>query len=185
MDKQKILSSKKVFSAKLFDVNELEIEFPNGKRVTHHVVERRPVVYIFPLTRKYELYFAAEYNYNTDDIVMQTPAGFIEEGENALQAAKRELEEETGILARHWEALPTLEYAKSSLNAKAYLYVATVLEIAMAKPEETENIKIVKMPLKEAVKKVLNGEIRKAAVVAGILLLDKLKFEGKLKVTNI
>lgn len=183
MDKQKILSSKKVFSAKLFDVYELEIEFPNGKKAIHHVVERRPVVYIFPLIKKitkYELYFAAEYSYNTGEIVMQTPAGYIEDSENALQAAKRELEEETGIIAKHWEALPTLEFAKSSLKAKAYLYIATDLEVAVAHPEETENIRIMKMNLKDAVKKVMSGEIRKAAVVAGILMLDKLRLEGKL-----
>jgi len=180
MDKQKIISSKKVFKAKLFDVNEIEVQFPNGKKAIHHVVERKPIVCIFPLTTKYELYFATEYSYNTDEIVLQTPAGYIEEGENPLQAAKRELEEETGIIAGQWEEFAELEYAKSSLKAKAYLFIAKNLEVAIPKPEETENIKVIKLPLKEVVQKVLNGQIRKAAVVAGILMLDKLKSEKRL-----
>lgn len=179
MDKQKILSSKKVFSAKLFNVRELDIVFPNGTKATHHLVERRPAVYIFPITKKYELYLAREYSYVTEEDVLQI-AGFVEEGENPLQAARRELQEETGITAQYWELIAQLQLAKSSLNAPVYLYVAKELEVGVAHPEETENIKMVKLPLKEAVAKVLNGEINKAAVVAGILLLDKLKSEKRL-----
>jgi len=174
--KQKILSSKKVFDkAKFFYVNELEIEFPNGIRAIHHVVERKPVVYIFPIINAYEIYFVKEYSYVTKETVLKVPAGFIEEEENALQAAKRELREETGITATQWEMFSQLDLAKTSLHAKAYLFVAKGLEFQLASPEETEDIEILKIPLREAVQKVLNGEIRQAAVVAGILMIAKLK----------
>ncbi|HEX7041626.1 MAG TPA: NUDIX hydrolase [Patescibacteria group bacterium] len=177
---QKILSSKTILKAHLFHVNELQIGLPNGKSVTHHVVEKKPVVFIFPITPKYELYFATEYSYNTQEIVMQVPAGTIEDGENPLQAAQRELKEETGIIAGQWEEFSRLELAKSSLNATVYLFLAKDLEMKKANPEETEDINVIKMPLIEAVNKVLTGEIRKAPVVAGILLLDKLKQQKRL-----
>ncbi|HXS15275.1 MAG TPA: NUDIX hydrolase [Candidatus Saccharimonadales bacterium] len=177
--KQKILSSKKVFQAHLFHVNELEIELSSGERMTHHVVERRPAVYIFPMTPKYELYIGREYSYNTDEFVLQI-AGFIEEGENPLQAAKRELKEETGILAGQWEEFSRLSLAKSSLKAPVYLFLARDLEVSTPEQEVSEDISIMKIPLAEAVEKVMTGEISKAAVVAGILWLDKLKREKRL-----
>jgi len=176
----KILSSKKVFSATLFHINELKVEFPNGTKATHHVVERRPCVYIFPLTPKYELYFVKEYNYSTNDFEIKPPAGFMEEGENPLQAAKRELREETGILAGQWEEFSRMKLAKSSLDATVYLFLARDLEIKKSQPDATEDIEVIKLSFPEAVQKVMDGEIRQAPVIAGILLLDKLRLQKRL-----
>lgn len=177
--KQKILSSKSILKAKWFSVNELTIQLSNGESVIHHVVERRPAVYIFPLTPKYELYMVKEYSYVTDEIVWQL-SGFVEKGENPLQAAKRELKEETGINAGQWEEFGRLSLAKSSLNAPVYLFLARELEVFSAQPEISEDLTTVKIPLAEAVEKVVQGEISKAPMVAGILLLDKLKREKRL-----
>ncbi len=177
---QRILASKTVLKTKLFTVDEVSVEFPNAIQATHHVVKRVPAVYIFPLTPQYELYLVREDSYITQDTVLQAPAGFIENNENPLQAAKRELREETGIIAGQWEEFAKLELAKSSLDAKTHLFLAKDLEIGVAIPEETENIEIIKIPLAEAVKKVMSGEIRKASVVAGILMLDRLKSEKRL-----
>ncbi|HSW96205.1 MAG TPA: NUDIX hydrolase [Candidatus Saccharimonadales bacterium] len=176
----KILSEKPVFNANLFAVIEKEIELQNGKKLIHHNVERHPTVLIFPITPNYELYLIKEYRYMLGKTVLEATAGFINPQENILAAAKRELKEETGIAAIQWEKLTTIEMASSVIHSQSHLFLAKELELGKAEPEEDEIIEVVKMPLEEAVKKVMTGEINSSSTIAGIMMLDKLKREKKL-----
>ncbi|HSW88026.1 MAG TPA: NUDIX hydrolase [Candidatus Saccharimonadales bacterium] len=180
MNDVKILSAKPVYHANLFDVIEKEIELRNGKKLTHYNVERHPTVSIFPITEKYEIYLIKEYRYLLGKTVLEAPAGFINPQENTLVAAKRELKEETGITAVQWEKLTSIEIASSVIRAQAHLFLAKELEIGKADPEEDEIIEVIKMPLDEAVNKVMTGEISSGSTIAGIMMLDKLKREKKL-----
>lgn len=176
----KILSSKPVFHASLFDVVEKELALPNGKKLTHQNVERHPTVTIFPITSKYEIYLIKEYRYLLKKISLEATAGFVNPQENTLMAAKRELKEETGITAVQWEKLITLEVATSVIHAQAHLFLAKELELGEPELEEDEIIEVVKMPIEEAVKKVMTGEITSSSTIVGIMMLDMLKREKKL-----
>ncbi len=108
-----IISSKPVLSAKLFDVNQLTIQFSNGNTAVHHIVDRHPTVCVLPLTDKYEVYFVKQYRYLLQKVTLELMAGFINEKESPLAAAKRELAEETGIQAIQWEELVTADLSAS------------------------------------------------------------------------
>ena len=170
-----ILSKKTLLASKLFTIKQLKIKMPKGAVRIHDIVERGPTVSVFPLTEKNELYLVEQYRYLHKKQTLEAMAGFVDVGEKPLSAAKRELKEETGLKANKWSVISQFEVAASVLKATNYLFLAKDLEKGMPCPEEDEEIKLVKIPLKEAVKKVMTGEINHGASMIGILLISRLK----------
>jgi len=175
----KIVSQKTIFKAKLFEVKELKIERA-GKQVVHHTAQRHPTVSVFPLSDDYELYLVSQYRYMLGKRTIEAMAGFVNKGEAPLAAAKRELEEETGLTASHWDELTEIELAASVFKAESTLFLAKGLIQGVQKQDEGEDIVVNKIKLDDVVNKVLRGEINHSATVIGILFLDKLRREGKL-----
>ncbi len=174
------LKKKTIHTAKLFSIEEVKIDLKNGRKVIHEVVERKPSVCVLPLTQDYELYLVSQYRYLLGKTTIEAMAGFVEKDEKPLQAAKRELKEETGIDALSWELVTTVESSASVVRATCSIYLATKLELGDANPDEDEDIEIIKIPLHEAVQKVISGEINTVSSMIGILMLDKLRKEKKL-----
>lgn len=175
----KILSEKPVFQAELFTVREIEIEV-NKKKFTQHEVVKNPVVTIFALTDKNEIYLISQYRRLLEKTTIEAVAGFIDKGETPLVAAKRELKEEVGLQASDWMELKVLNAAGSVIKGQTTLFLARGLKIGIPEPEDDEDITPVLIPFEKAVEKVLKGEIDISATVAGILLIDKLMQEKKL-----
>lgn len=175
----KILSKKPVFQAELFTVREIELEI-NKKKVTQHEVLKNPVVTVFALTDKNEIYLISQYRRLLERTTLEAVAGFIDEGETPLIAAQRELKEEIGVTAADWTQLKVLNAAGSVVKGQTTLFLAKGLTIGIPEPEDDEDITKVLIPFEKAIEKVLNGEINIAATVAGILLIDKLIQRKKL-----
>jgi 8-oxo-dGTP pyrophosphatase MutT (NUDIX family) len=180
MSQWKIISRKSVFKAKLFEVREIIFKNKNGQEKVHHVAQRNTVVTIFPLTDKYEIYLISQYRYMLDKVVLEAVSGYVDKKETTIAAAKRELKEESGIEAGQLEEIARIEMAGSVFKSKGHLFLAKGLEIGENKPEEDEEVSIVKIPLSMAVEKVMVGEINHSATVIGILMLDRLRMEKKL-----
>jgi len=180
MSQWKIISQKSVFKAKLFEVKEIIFKNKSGGEKTHHIAQRDTVVTIFPLTDQYEIYLVSQYRSMLEKTVLEAPSGYVEKKETVIAAAKRELAEETGIIAEQFEELARVDLASSVFKSKVHLFLAKELEIGEANPDEDEEISIVKMPLSKAVEKIMTGEISHATSMAGILLLDKLRMQKKL-----
>lgn len=180
MSRWKIISQKFVFKAKLFDVKEIELENEAGKKKIHHQAERVPIVSVFPLTNKYEIYLISEYRYMLGKTILEAVAGHVGKKESTIAAARRELKEEAGIEAGQLEEIARIQLSGSVFKSASNLFLAKDLEIGDNNLDEGEEISVVKMPLSEAVEKVIIGEINNASTVIGILMLDKLKKEKKL-----
>lgn len=178
MTKWKVSGQKTILKTELFEIKETKLQGPDNKTKLHHDIFRRDGVFIFPVTDKGDIYLISEFRYFYNKEILDACAGFLEKGENPLVTAKRELEEEMGITATHWEELGRLEISASVTKATQYLFIAQDLEIGEPKPEETEEIKVVKIALKEAVRKIYSGEIFVAPTVAGILMLAGLKLKS-------
>ncbi len=175
-----IASEKTVFQAPYFDVKEQEILFPNQKKTSYFTAVRKPVVAILPMLPAYKIYLVSQYRTMLGKRMLEVVAGHVDPGENPLQAAKRELKEETGIEAFQWEQLRTIDMSASVFKTQTHIFMAKDLERLIAEPDEDEEIKLVKLPLQEAVKKVMIGEINTATSMISILLLDRMKREGKI-----
>lgn len=171
---------KTVYKAELFHVETMQIAYPKGEKVMHEIVVRKPTVSVFPISDRYELSLVSQYRPLLEKQTLEAVAGFIDDNEMPLQAAKRELEEETGIRATQWEMLTVIDLAASVFRAKNYLFLAKGLETGKPHPDAHEDIAVVKISIEDAVRKVMTSEITLSSTIIGILLLDTLRKEKKL-----
>lgn len=182
MDKSNVTSIdyETVFNATLFDVEKASLTLTSGKKLTHFVVRRHPTVSVIPVTDAQEIYMVSEYRYMHKKTLLELASGFIDKGETALQAAQRELEEELGIKARQWEQLIHVDQNASVIDAQYKIFLAKGLELGKPRPTEDEAIRVVKVPLDEALNLVLTGQITTSESIIGILLVDRLRRDKKL-----
>lgn len=176
----KIVAEKVVYKARFFEVKEQEVSLPGNKRRNYQIVERLPTVIVFPLSDTYILYLISQYRHIFRKRIIEAVSGHIDKGETSLAAAKRELQEEAGIVASQWEEIARIQKSASVIKETSHIFLARDLEQGKSKPEQGEDITLVKLSLNEAVAKVMNGKINNAASMIGILMLDKLTREKKL-----
>ncbi len=114
-----------------------------------------------------------QWRYPLESYSWEIPEGGGPKGEAPIEAAKRELLEETGITAKKWTKLLEMDLSNSVTDERAYLFLAEELSQGEAAPEETEVFQIKKLPLNEAVQLVIRGEIRDSLSVAGLLAAER------------
>lgn len=180
MDGTKLLSSKPIFKAKYFTVEEAKVVYPDGSAHMHHNVIRTPSVSVLPLNEKKELYLIKQHRYLVGKDMIEAVAGMVDEGETSLTTAKRELQEEAGITASHWELLFKIEGAASMTRIPHSIFLCRDLEITRPRFDDSEYIELIKISIPEALQKVMQGEITTASTIIGILYLDKLRREKKI-----
>lgn len=174
----KILSQKTTYKAKFFHIDQVTYE-RNSTAITKDVIIRNQIVQILPLTPENELYLIREFRDVYQKFLLETIGGHMDKDELPLEAAKRELKEETGLSAKNWSKLMTMNLS-SNIESVYHIFLATDLIEGEAKLDSDEDIQLIKIPLSQAVEKVVNGEITLATNISVILLLDKLQKEGKI-----
>lgn len=175
----KIVSQKILFQNDYLKLVENNLKFE--KHVKKHIdVYRKPAVSVFPITESKEIYLIKQYRYLLEKEVIEAVAGIIDNEGEVMETAKKELKEETGIVAKRLTEVRSVFGAGSFTYIKQHLILAQDLSFEDATPEEDEEISLIKMSLEEAVHKVLEGEITTASSMLGILLIDKMMKEGKI-----
>ncbi len=178
-----VLSSKVVYSAPVFQVTTYEIIEPSGAKVRRDIIRHPGSVVILALDERKaapSVLLIRQYRYAADQEMWELPAGRIDEGEDALTAAKRELAEETGYSASEWK--PALYYYASPgfLDETMTIFAARDLRKGKATPEEDEFITGKLLPLSMAVKWVMSGKIMDGKAIAGVLwAAQKFHISGK------
>ena len=120
-------------------------------------------------------YLVGQYRFPLDLYSWEIPEGGCPEGTDWLATAKRELKEETGFEAGKWTEILQMHVSNSVSDEFAVVYVAEDLVAGEAAPEETEDLKIIKMPFKQALDWVMQGKITDSISVAAILKWALLK----------
>ena len=172
---EKKISSEEIYNGRVIRVTLDEVEQENGRRAKREFVHHNGGACIAALMDDGGIYLVRQFRYPIGKEILELPAGKLEEGEDPLEAAKRELEEECGLVADHYTSLgdfyPTVGYCGEII----YTYLATGLRETHMHPDEGEFLTPVKMSLEEACDKVMNGEICDGKTVAGILKIRELQ----------
>lgn len=143
----------------------------DGLEVIREVVEHNGGVVIAAQPAPDRVLLIRQYRYSIDEELIELPAGRIEKGEDPFPAARRELTEETGFEAKHWEELSRMFTAPGFCDEILYLYRASELTFVGKNLDIDEHTDVMDLTLEEAWRLVTSGKIRDAKTVSGIALL--------------
>jgi ADP-ribose pyrophosphatase len=178
----RVLSSRKAYTGPVFWVTTDEVLEPTGVRVRRDVVRHTGSVVILAVDdsgSEPRVLIERQYRHSAERFLYELPAGRIDEGENELKAAKRELREETGYSARSWKKILHFWASPGFVAEAMSVYLARDLKLGTAQPEDDEVIEINLVPLRRAVSMVIDGTIQDAKTIAGVLWLDHQHRAGK------
>jgi ADP-ribose pyrophosphatase len=173
--KARVLSSKEAYRGPVFWVTTDQVLEPTGVRVRRDVVRHSGSVVVLAVdesTGSPRVLLEKQYRHAAGRFLYELPAGRIDEGENELKAAKRELMEETGYSARSWKRVLRFWASPGFVAETMSVYLARNLTLGTAHPEDDEVIEMKLVPLPRAVAMVMNQTIQDAKTIAGVLWLD-------------
>ena len=156
---EKELSRDIKFSGRIFSVAKCKAELPDNTIVDRELVCHSGGVCILPVDSENNGYFVRQYRYGAGKELLEVPAGKLEEGEDPLSAALRELSEETGFTAEKIVKLGVGYSSPAILTEKIYMYLATGLCRGAQHLDKDEFLEVVKCPLEEMYQNVLDNKI--------------------------
>jgi ADP-ribose pyrophosphatase len=181
----KIINCKETYRGGAFRVQQVLIEFPDGKQRTYDLVDHNPSITVLPVDEHGNVYFVCQTRLGCECNLLELPAGVVEDGEDPAVCAMREIQEEIGLAARALTLLGDFYLAPGYLNEHMYVYLATDLYPSKMKQDEDEWIEIVKIPVDDVFGMTQRGAIKDAKTLATLLLatphLSKIQQKGNPK----
>ena len=168
---EKKLTSKVIHKGKVLTFTEDSVLLPNGKESLREVVLHNGGVTIIAQPDPLKVVLIKQFRYAVRKALWELPAGRINEKEDPVNAAKRELKEECGYTASTWSSLGVAYPAPGYSSEVLYFFKATDLREGEAQPDHDENIETKIVDLKKAWQMVKDGEIVDAKTISGLSMV--------------
>jgi ADP-ribose pyrophosphatase len=181
-NKARVLSSREVYRGPAFWITTDQVLEPAKVRVRRDIVHHTGSVVILAVDESLSeprILLERQYRHAAGQYLWELPAGRIDEGENEITAAKRELLEETGYTAARWKRILRFYASPGFVAETMNVYLAHGLRPGKAQPEDDEVIRTRFVPLSRAVRMVMNGTIRDAKTIASTLWLAQQRKPSK------
>ena len=159
---------KAFFKGRVFDFTVENVTLPNGVNVDLEIIRHPGASAIVPVNTNDEVVMLRQYRHAVGHAFWEIPAGTIEAEEAPLNCAKRELAEETGLSAEHWESLGTVTPLPAYSDERIHLFLARGLAPSPQSLDPDEIIEVHPIPLHKVVEMILGGEIEDAKTIAAI-----------------
>lgn len=166
----KIISSQERYKSKIFTVTEDRAVEPGGFEIRRDIIRHPGSAVMMAVDPKKRILLVRQFRLPAQKSMWELPAGRLDPGEKALQAAKRELREETGYSARKWKKLAGYYPSPGYVSEKMSLFLATDLEEGEAQPMEDERIEKRWFKAAEIDKAIRDGKIIDGKTLIGFLL---------------
>jgi ADP-ribose pyrophosphatase len=164
----KIISSKEVYKCNLFRVTEDEAEEPKGGfHIKRSIVRHIGSAVMMAVDDRKRVLLVRQYRLPAEGFLWELPAGRLDEGEKPLQAAKRELIEETGYRAKKWTKLASFFPSPGYVAEYMTVFLARGLTAGEAHPMDDERIEVGWFKSKEIAAMIESGKIDDAKTIVG------------------
>lgn len=167
---EKQIKSEMVYDGPLLKVYHDTVKLPNGRESGRDLIHHLGAVCIIPVNEKKEIYIEHQFRYPLNREIVELPAGKLDyKEEDPLEAAKRELREETGITAGNWKFIGLYHPAAAYTDEKIHMYIATDLTQGERDLDEDEFLTVEPVAMEKLKQMVLDGEITDGKTQVGIL----------------
>ncbi len=178
-----VLGEKEVYDNKWIRVTEYDVINPSGgKGIYGKVHFKNLAIGIVALDKDQHTYLVGQYRFTLGEYSWEIPEGGGPLADDPLESAKRELLEETGLVARQWTPILKMHLSNSVSDEFAIIYLAQQLEQKTAMPEETEQLVVKKISFDDAWQMVEDGRITDAMSVAAIQKLKWMLWQNQVDV---
>lgn len=164
-----LLGSKRIYEGRALNLRVDSIEKADGRKTTREIVEHQDCVAIVAVDAEENVLLVRQFREAVGKELLEVPAGGIDSGEDPVQSARRELQEETGYFPDNVEGLGGFYSAPGYATEYLYLYLATGLGLSPLHAEDTESIQLIRVPLPQITSLIASGEICDAKSIAGLL----------------
>lgn len=166
-----------VRKGRVFDFTVETVTLPNGNRLNMDIIRHPGAAAIVAVDDKERILMLQQYRHAAGGTLWEIPAGTLEENEDPLNCARRELVEEAGCNAGDWLKLGTIIPVPGYSDEKIHIFLARALKEARQHLDPDEIIQVRRLSLTEVVRMIVNGEVKDAKTMAGLMLaLPKLGY---------
>ena len=169
--RETFLSGEEIYPGKIIRVEKWQVALPNGDTAMREIVKHNGASAIVPVDGAGMVTMVRQHRVSIDKCTWEIPAGKLDSPtEDPFDAAKRELEEETGLQAEHWQKLTSMYTTPGFCNERISIYLATGLSQHPSHPDADEFLRIKKIPLDDAIAQCMSGEIQDGKTLVGLLM---------------
>ena len=159
---------KEIYRGRVVNLNLETVTLPNGATIELEVIRHQGAAAVVPLTDDGNVFLIRQYRHAAGGYIYEIPAGKIDRGEDPLDCAAREVEEEVGLRASSLAPMLSFYTTPGFTDEVIHLFLASGLTPGTQSLEHDEVLEVVKMPLEEAVRHIADGTIRDAKTIIGL-----------------
>ena len=163
------IDSEEIYNGVVCHLYRDRVRLQNGEESVREVLRDCRAVCVLPLDSDGCVTMVSQYRYAHSKVLLEIPAGKLDEGEDFLEAAKRELREETGAVSGKMTYLGVFYSSPAILDEKIHMYLAEGLEYGETDPDDDEFIESVKIPIDTLVDMIMRGEVPDGKTQAAVM----------------
>lgn len=172
--RETFLSSEEIYPGKIIRVEKWQVSLPNGATAPREIVRHNGAAAIVPVDQDGCVTLVRQHRIAVGRFTWEIPAGKLDSPtEDPFHAARRELEEETGLQAENWQLLNQIDTTPGFCTERIAIYLATGLSQHPSHPDADEFLRLTKMPLDEAVRLCMAGEFHDSKTIIGLMMAQK------------
>ena len=169
MSEETTLSSQLIYDERVVKLRVDTVRVPGGRETRREIVEHSDCVAIVAIDADDNVLLVNQFRKAVEKELLEIPAGGIDPGEDPVTTVRREMQEETGYLPQKVERLGGFYSAPGYCTEYLHLYLATALTPSQLYAEDTESIRLVRVPISQIHSLIAPGSICDAKSIAGLL----------------